>query len=92
MSTGGTSRLGDSDARIREAIRDQPPSVKLVAIALDLEGPLTQSDLREETLLVRRTIRFALTRLREQDVLQTKTSLVDARQKRYQLKPPTEQE
>lgn len=79
-------------ARIRDAIHDQPPSAKLVAKSLELDEPLTQGELMEETLLARRTVRFALTRLEEQDVLHTQRSIVDGRKKQYKLKPPTAQE
>lgn len=88
MTAHGTYRESELDSHIREAIIDQPPSVKLVAKALELEGSLTQSELKVETLLARRTIRFALTRLNEQNVLDTTPSLVDARQKNYKLNPP----
>jgi len=41
------------------AVRDLPPSAKLVAKVLDYNDTLTQSELAEETLLPPRTVRYA---------------------------------
>lgn len=39
------------NATVREGLRDCPPSAKLVAKVLEYDGPLTQQELAEETLL-----------------------------------------
>jgi len=67
------------------AVRDLPPSAKLVAKVLEYNGSLTQSQLAEETLLPPRTVRYALTRLEEVDVVGSRFSFSDARKRIYTL-------
>jgi len=74
----------DSDADW-EAVHDLPPSAKLVAKVLEYNGSLTQSQLAEETLLPPRTVRYALTRLEEVDVVGSRFSFSDARKRIYTL-------
>jgi DNA-binding MarR family transcriptional regulator len=69
-----------------EAVADLPPSAKLVAKVLEYDGPLTQSQLAEETLLPARTVRYALTRLEEIEVVDSRFSFNDARKRIYTLK------
>jgi len=69
-----------------EAVRDLPPSAKLVAKVLDYNDTLTQSELAEETLLPPRTVRYALSRLEEADVVDSRFSFSDARKRLYSLK------
>jgi DNA-binding MarR family transcriptional regulator len=66
-------------------VRDLPPSAKLVAKVLDYEDTLTQSQIAEETLLPARTVRYALTRLEEEDVVSSRFSFADARKRIYRL-------
>ncbi|NHN47574.1 MarR family transcriptional regulator [Halostella sp. JP-L12] len=66
-------------------VRDLPPSAKLVAKVLEYNDTLTQSQLAEETLLPPRTVRYALTRLEEQDVVDSRFSFSDARKRLYTL-------
>jgi DNA-binding MarR family transcriptional regulator len=66
-------------------VRDLPPSAKLVAKVLDYEDTLTQSQIAEETLLPARTVRYALTRLEEHDVVTSRFSFSDARKRIYRL-------
>ncbi|WP_336037091.1 MarR family transcriptional regulator [Halobacterium yunchengense] len=68
-----------------EALEDLPPSAKLVAKVLEYNDSLTQSELAEETLLPARTVRYALTRLEEQGVVQSRFSFSDARKRIYTL-------
>jgi len=68
-----------------EAVADLPPSAKLVAKVLEYNGSLTQSQLAEETLLPPRTVRYALTRLEEVDVVGSRFSFSDARKRIYTL-------
>ncbi|NIB99044.1 helix-turn-helix domain-containing protein [Halobacterium sp. R2-5] len=68
-----------------EALEDLPPSAKLVAKVLEYNDTLTQSELAEETLLPARTVRYALTRLEEQDVVESRFSFSDARKRIYTL-------
>lgn len=67
------------------AVKDLPPSAKLVAKALEYEGQLTQTGLAEETLLPSRTVRYALTRLEDADVVRSRVSFTDARKRVYTL-------
>ncbi|WP_231184362.1 helix-turn-helix domain-containing protein [Haladaptatus sp. DYF46] len=69
----------------RERLRELPPSAKLVAKVLETEEPLTQGQLAEESLLPDRTVRYALTRLEEQDLIVSRHSFRDARKQVYLL-------
>ena len=68
-----------------EGVRDLPPSAKLVAKVLDYNDTLTQSELAEETLLPPRTVRYALSRLEEEDAIDSRFSFTDARKRLYSL-------
>ena len=68
-----------------DAVADLPPSAKLVAKVLEYNEQLTQSQLAEETLLPPRTVRYALNRLEEVDVLDSRFSFTDARKRVYAL-------
>lgn len=71
----------------REALRDLPPSAKLVLKVLEYHNTLTQSELADETLLPPRTVRYALTRLEELSVVESRFSFSDARKRLYSLHP-----
>lgn len=62
-----------------------PPSAKLVYKTLQYEGPLTQSQLADESLLPQRTVRNALSKLEANDVVKESVYLMDARKSSYQL-------
>jgi len=76
-----TEEAGDRWA----AVRDLPPSAKLVAKVLDYNDTLTQSELADETLLPPRTVRYALNRLEDADVVDSRFSFSDARKRIYSL-------
>jgi DNA-binding MarR family transcriptional regulator len=67
------------------ALRDLPPSAKLVAKVLEYDGPHTQRQLAEATLLPTRTVRYAIGRLEEADVVDARVSFTDARKRVYSL-------
>jgi len=67
-------------------VRDLPPSAKLVAKVLEYNDTLTQSELADETLLPPRTVRYALSRLKDVDVVESRFSFSDARKRLYSLK------
>jgi len=67
------------------AVRDLPPSAKLVAKVLEYNDTLTQSELAEETLLPPRTVRYALSQLEDADVVDSRFSFSDARKRLYSL-------
>jgi len=85
MSTTDAVALEADETDRWEAVRDLPPSAKLVAKVLDYNDTLTQSQLAEETLLPPRTVRYALTRLEEQGVIDARFSFTDARKRVYTL-------
>ena len=68
-----------------DAVRDLPPSAKLVAKVLEYNGTLTQSQLAEETMLPPRTVRYALNRLENAHVVESRFSFSDARKRLYSL-------
>lgn len=74
-----------TDAEFRERLRDLPPSAKLVAKVLEYNNSLTQSQLAEETLLPPRTVRYALTRLEDAGIVESRFSFSDARKRIYTL-------
>ncbi len=92
MSNGGvrmsTTEAVTADEEVTDrwtAVRDLPPSAKLVAKVLDYNDTLTQSELAEETLLPPRTVRYALSRLEEEGVVDARFSFTDARKRIYSL-------
>ncbi len=85
MSTSeAVQREGEADSN-QEELRELPPSAKLVAKVLEYNDTLTQSQLAEETLLPARTVRYALTRLEDADIVESRFSFVDARKRVYTL-------
>lgn len=85
MSTSETADAESADKQGWEAVRELPPSAKLVAKILEYNDSLTQSELAEETLLPPRTVRYALNRLEEVDVVDSRFSFADARKRIYTL-------
>jgi DNA-binding MarR family transcriptional regulator len=88
MSTSNavTKPEAEADTDRWDPVRDLPPSAKLVAKVLDYEDTLTQSQIAAESLLPARTVRYALTRLEEEDVVASRFSFSDARKRLYRLK------
>jgi DNA-binding MarR family transcriptional regulator len=74
-----------SDGEFRERLRELPPSAKLVAKVLETDAPLSQGQLAEESLLPDRTVRYALNRLEEADLVESRYSFKDARKQVYFL-------
>ena len=68
-----------------EPVEELPPSAKLVAKVLEYDGTLTQSELVERTMLPPRTVRYAISRLEEAGVLESRFSFTDARKRLYTL-------
>jgi transcription initiation factor IIE alpha subunit len=63
-----------------------PPSAKLVFKVLEYGGLLTQKEIASETYLPPRTVRYALNRLRKEQLLEERFYFKDARQSLYGLK------
>jgi DNA-binding MarR family transcriptional regulator len=68
-----------------DSLDDLPPSAKLVYKVLEYDGPLTQKQLIEESMLSARTVRYALERLEALDVVSEDAYFADARQNLYQV-------
>jgi transcription initiation factor IIE alpha subunit len=65
-----------------------PPSAKLVYKVLESGCFLTQKDIINKTYLPARTVRYALSRLREENLLLERFYFQDARQSLYGLNLP----
>ena len=84
MTTRGDT--GEESSReLRDSVQDLPPSAKLVAIVLEHNGILSQQELAAESLLSERTVRLGLEKLQQVDVVDSRTSLRDARKRLYSL-------
>ncbi len=62
------------------------PSMKLILNILENRGPLTQKEITKVTRLPTRTVRYALNRLKQEDILEEHEYFQDARQCLYQIK------
>jgi len=69
----------------RERLRELPPSAKLVAKVLETDAPLSQGGLVEASLLPDRTVRYALNRLEDAELVDSRHSFRDARKQVYFL-------
>ena len=85
MSTSETADPESVGESGWDAVAELPPSAKLVAKTLEYNDTLTQSELAEETLLPPRTVRYALNRLEEVGVVDSRFSFADARKRIYKL-------
>ena len=88
MSTSAADLDRDSllsDSEFRDRLRELPPSAKLVAKVLESDAPLSQGQLAEESLLPDRTVRYALNRLEESELVSSRYSFKDARKQVYYL-------
>ncbi|WIV66765.1 MarR family transcriptional regulator [Natrialbaceae archaeon AArc-T1-2] len=75
-----------SETEYHDRLRELPPSAKLVAKVLESDSPLSQGQLAEESLLPDRTVRYALNRLEDVDLVGSRYSFQDARKQVYYLK------
>lgn len=66
-------------------VYDLPPSAKLVFKLLEYDGEMTQKELVDETMLSARTVRFALEKLTEAEIVTSRINVSDARQRIYKL-------
>jgi len=86
MSTttdGSAETLTESE--FEDRLRELPPSAKLVAKVLETEGSLSHSQLADESLLPDRTVRYALNRLDDVGLVDSRYSFHDARKQVYFL-------
>ena len=69
----------------KEELSDLPPSAKLVYKVLEYNGPMTQKDIVEESMLSARTVRYALERLEDIEIVTEDVYFADARQNLYEI-------
>lgn len=81
----GKAKRTLSQQEYRDRLRELPPSAKLVAKILETDGALSQGQLAEESLLPDRTVRYALNRLEESKLVESRYSVQDARKQVYSL-------
>lgn len=74
-----------SDNEFRDRLLELPPSAKLVAKVLESDAPLSQGQLADESLLPDRTVRYALNRLEDSELVGSRYSFKDARKQVYFL-------
>jgi len=63
-----------------------PPSAKLVFKVLEANGQMTQKDIIRETVLPSRTVRYALSRLKDEQILMERFNFSDSRQSLYEIR------
>ena len=78
------------DDSARELLEPLPPSAKLVYYVLDAEGRFDQTGLAEETRLSARTVRFAVEKLSDVDLVEEGLCPTDARRSVYAPVPESE--
>ncbi|MFC5134223.1 MULTISPECIES: ArsR family transcriptional regulator [Haloferacaceae] len=80
------------DDDVRERLEPLPPSAKLVYYVLDAEGRFDQTGLAAETRLSTRTVRFAIEKLADADLVEEGFCPTDARRSVYEPADPVEAE
>jgi DNA-binding MarR family transcriptional regulator len=78
-------QLSALEAPHSDRLEPLPPSAKLVYLILAYEGRQTQGDLVSETMLSPRTVRYALTKLEENDLVTSDIYIPDARKNVYDI-------
>lgn len=71
-----------------DGLADLPPSAKLVFKVLEYDGPMTQKQIVEESMLSARTVRYALERLENIGCVDEDIYFADARQSLYRIPEP----
>ena len=85
MSASESIQQETSERGTWDDVRELPPSAKLVAKVLEYNDTMTQQQIADETLLPARTVRYALNRLDEKNVVDSRFSFSDARKRLYSL-------
>ena len=85
VTDGSRTEVILTSTEFRERLRELPPSAKLIAKVLETDEPLSQGQLAEESLLPDRTVRYALNRLEDADLVDSRYSFRDARKQVYYL-------
>ena len=79
-------RVRDDQHILDESFEELPPSAKCVYKTLEQNGRLTPSELADQTGLAPRTIRDAVVRLEDRDLIKQGYCPSDARKRVYSLK------
>ncbi|MDQ2052720.1 winged helix-turn-helix transcriptional regulator [Natronolimnohabitans sp. A-GB9] len=66
-------------------LTELPPSSKLVYKVLEYEGSMTQEEIADESRLCARTVRYALGKLEDEELVTSRVYLEDARQSKYRI-------
>jgi hypothetical protein len=83
--SGPTPANSNNELPDLDVVEYLPPSARHVFDVLATNGPLTQKDLISKTDLPPRTVRYALSRLKGEDILEERFCFQDARQSLYSL-------
>ena len=75
----------ESDADSERSLTELPPSSKLVYKVLEYEGSMTQEEIADESRLCARTVRYALGKLEDAELVASRVYLEDARQSKYRI-------
>ncbi len=67
------------------SLTELPPSSKLVYKVLEYEGSMTQEEIAGESRLCSRTVRYALGKLEDEELVTSRVYLEDARQSKYRI-------
>lgn len=73
------------DASVHDQVRELTPSAKLVYYILQVEGSMTQNELREASRLPPRTSCDAIDRLLDAGVIEEVLHFQDLRMRRYRI-------
>lgn len=85
MSASESLQEDSTERGTWDDVRELPPSAKLVAKVLEYNDTMTQQEIADETLLPARTVRYALNRLDDENVIDSRFSFSDARKRLYSL-------
>lgn len=85
MSTTESDSIDAGDRDPKASLAELPPSSKLVFKVLEYEGSMTQEEIAVESRLCSRTVRYALGKLEDQDLVTSRVYLEDARQSKYRI-------
>ncbi|MCU4924917.1 MarR family winged helix-turn-helix transcriptional regulator [Halobacteria archaeon AArc-dxtr1] len=80
-----SSEMAQPTDAVADRVYDLSPSPKLVYKVLEQEGEMTQAELVAASRLCPRTVRYALGKLADVDLVTSRVHMGDARQSVYRL-------
>ncbi len=75
----------EGESAAATSLSELPPSSKLVYKVLEYEGSMTQEEIAGESRLCSRTVRYALGKLEDEQLVASRVYLEDARQSKYRI-------